>query len=282
MTRRRGLFTTAGLIALVAVTTAVAAVRSPSGAAGLRPVIASPTTVPASPHAGKPFTVTFHVTRSDTGALLSSGTMTVQVTVAGDPAPHSASFKNGTARVTMVLPLAAAGEHLQITLTIRSGGVSATRTAVFPVLVGTAPPPPPTTTTTTTPAPTTTTTPARQAVDGQYCGFTGTGGGICFTVGGAAGSQYITDAKFQQTTYCQPDNGYPWQLTITFPGPVAITGTLTFTYSVDSGQLTGSKIDGTFDSAGNGTGSLWMNAAFDDQGTHYTCATKTDWTAKKT
>jgi hypothetical protein len=281
MNRRRGSIIAAGLIVLLAVTTAIAAARSPS-AAGYRPVIAKPTTVPASPLAGKPFSVSYKVTRSDTGAPLVRGTMVCDPSIGGTVVKHVESFKAGIARLALVVPMAAADKQLKVRLTIRSGTLSTTRVTTFRVSGAETPAPTPTTPAPTPTTPATPTVPAPAgpaALTGQYCGFTGSGGGICFDVAGAGGTQYVANAKFQQTTNCEPSGRF--RFTITFPGPVPITSDLKFTYLETSGELAGSKIDGVFDTAGNGKGSLWMKASFDYEGSHYSCTSLTDWTAKK-
>jgi len=143
----------------------------------------------------------------------------------------------------------------------------------------------PTTTTTTTtttptpPPPPPPPAPVPQALTGKYCGFTNSGGGICFDVGASGSLQYVTNAKFEQTTDCDQDARF--QLAITFSGQVPLNADLKFTYAVGSGELVGSSIQGTFDTNGNAAGSLVMKASFDYEGTHYTCQSTTDWSAKK-
>jgi len=46
---------------------------------------------------------------------------------------HKQSFRGGTARVSLVVPVAANGKPLRVTVTIRSGGQSATKTVTYPV-----------------------------------------------------------------------------------------------------------------------------------------------------
>src|SRR5262249_6614708 len=59
----------------------------------VRPVIGAPALTPAKPLAGKRLTVVFPVTRSDTGAALTTGTMIFDLSVAGKTLPHSETFK---------------------------------------------------------------------------------------------------------------------------------------------------------------------------------------------
>ena len=96
-----------------------------------KPVIGQPVTVPAQPLAGKPFTVSFKVTRSDTGETLRSGRMICDPSVTGTVIRHAESFKGGTARLAFVVPADAAGKLLKVKVTIRAGGQSATKVATF-------------------------------------------------------------------------------------------------------------------------------------------------------
>ncbi len=99
-----------------------------------KPVIGQPVTVPARPAAGKPFTVSFHVTRSDTGETLKSGTMICDPSVAGTVIRHAESFKAGTARLAFVVPTNTAGKLLKVKVTIKVGSQSATRVSTFRIL----------------------------------------------------------------------------------------------------------------------------------------------------
>jgi hypothetical protein len=97
----------------------------------IRPVISPPTTTPAQPIAGKRLTVSFRVTRSDTGARLSSGTMVCDPSVAGTVLQHAESLTGGTARLTFTLPRNSKGKLLRVKLTVRAGAESATRVATL-------------------------------------------------------------------------------------------------------------------------------------------------------
>src|SRR5262245_41730669 len=78
-----------------------------------------------------------------------------------------------------------------------------------------APPPPPPTPPTATPTPSPPAGP--RAVGGPYCGFTGTGGSLCFTVGEPlTGPQHFTAAVLRETRDCQPEGRF--RLTIRFTG----------------------------------------------------------------
>jgi hypothetical protein len=112
-----------------------AAVPTASGTARsvavVKPVIGQPTGVPAQPLAGKRFTVSFKVKRSDTGGPLTSGKMLADPSVAGKVIRHVESFRGGTARLSFVVPANAAGKTLRVKVTITAGGRSATRIASF-------------------------------------------------------------------------------------------------------------------------------------------------------
>jgi hypothetical protein len=114
-----------------------AAVPTASGtariAAVVKPVIGQPAGVPAQPLAGKRFTVSFKVKRSDTGGPLTSGKMLADPSVAGKVIRHVESFRGGTARLSFVVPANAAGKTLRVKVTITAGGRSATRIASFRV-----------------------------------------------------------------------------------------------------------------------------------------------------
>jgi Calx-beta domain len=125
-----------GLIVLAGA--AIAAVPTAGGTALAlgrgKPLIGQPVTMPVRPLAGKPFAASFKVMRSDTGAPLTSGTMTAVPSVSGRAVPHTQSFRGGTARLSLVVPATAAGKSLRIALTIKAGAQSATKIATFPVL----------------------------------------------------------------------------------------------------------------------------------------------------
>ena len=96
-----------------------------------RPVIGKPSASPPRPVAGKAFSVTFAVSRSDTGAPLLVGTMRCDPRIAGRALAHRERFAFGKARLWMRIPAAARGLTLQVHLTITSKSASATRAATF-------------------------------------------------------------------------------------------------------------------------------------------------------
>ena len=112
---------------------------------------------------------------------------------------------------------------------------------------------------------------------GTYCGFTNSGGGICLDVGGSGEAQFVPNGRFEQTTDCS--GGARFRLSITLGSRVPLAN-LAFVYSVTQGELAGSEVKGTFDTAGNVSGSLVMKASFDHEGSHYTCESTTDLSAK--
>ncbi|HYA09058.1 MAG TPA: hypothetical protein VEG24_05670, partial [Gaiellaceae bacterium] len=97
----------------------------------VKAVISAPKTLPAVPTAGKRFTVGFAVTRSDTGAPLTSGTMICDPSVSGKVISHAEQFSRGVAVLTFVIPKTAKGKILKVKVTIKLGTQSTTRIANF-------------------------------------------------------------------------------------------------------------------------------------------------------
>jgi hypothetical protein len=95
------------------------------------PVIAKPVAAPAQPAAGKPFTVSFKVTRSDNGRPFLRGRMTGDPSIAGRVVQHTESFRAGTARVSLAVPTNAIGKTLRVTVAIRDGATKVTRVATY-------------------------------------------------------------------------------------------------------------------------------------------------------
>lgn len=123
-----------GVSALALVGLAVTAVSATGARAPYKPVVGAPVTVPSRAVAGKPFAISFKVTRSDTGTRLSRGTMICDPSVAGTVLRHAESFKVGTARLAFVVPASAQGRLLKVKVTIKAvGGTSATKVATFRV-----------------------------------------------------------------------------------------------------------------------------------------------------
>ena len=99
----------------------------------MRPVLGKPVGVPAKPVAGKRFTFSLPVTRSDTGALLLTGKMDCDPSVAGKVIRHAESFKAGKARLSFVVPKTAKGKLLKVKIKITASGQTAGRTYTYAV-----------------------------------------------------------------------------------------------------------------------------------------------------
>jgi hypothetical protein len=122
----------AGVCVLAAGAIAVAAAGAAVGSPAVgKPVIAKPVTVPARPVAGKPFALSFKVTRSDTGARILAARMMCDPSIAGRVIKHAERFASGTARLSFVVPASAANKLLRVKLTIKAAGGSATRISAF-------------------------------------------------------------------------------------------------------------------------------------------------------
>ena len=140
--------------------------------------------------------------------------------------------------------------------------------------------PTPPTTTVEPPAPTTTpeptTTAQAVALPGRYCGFTGNGVGLCFDIGGQP--EVFRNAHFGVEVPCSNSSRF----TITFDTTsfVALSYDLSWSYEIRSGEHAGSVIAGKADTSGSAVGTLHVQSSFDYEGSHYTCALDTDWTAK--
>jgi Calx-beta domain-containing protein len=131
----RRTFLAAAAAVLVGAAVAATAAAGPSAwtAAPAKPVIGPPKAAPAKPQAAKPFTVSFKVTSSSTHKALTSGLMASTTSAGGKAIAHKQSFRGGVARVSLVVPALANGKVLRVTVTIRSGGQSATKTVAYPV-----------------------------------------------------------------------------------------------------------------------------------------------------
>lgn len=86
----------------------------------VKPVIGDAKTIPAQPRAGKPFTVVFPVTRSDTGTPLLTGTLTCTTKIAGKVIPHRHTLSAGKGRVTLTVPKTARGKRLAIAVKVQA------------------------------------------------------------------------------------------------------------------------------------------------------------------
>ena len=86
---------------------------------------------PAKPRAGKTVQVSFKITRSDSGAKLTSGKMICDPRIGTHMLKHVEQFKNGIASLRFTIPKTATGKLLKVHLTIRLGTQSATRIATL-------------------------------------------------------------------------------------------------------------------------------------------------------
>jgi hypothetical protein len=79
---------------------------------------------PASPHFGKPFTVSVVVTRSDTGKVVRVGAVTCNATLGTVSVPSSGRFRDGKARCTLTVPTGKHAGKLRVTMKVRANGAS--------------------------------------------------------------------------------------------------------------------------------------------------------------
>jgi hypothetical protein len=99
----------------------------------LEAVIARPIAVPKAPVAGKPFTVSFAVTRSDIGGPLTLGTIVLTPTINGVVVKHGEQFQKGIASLSLTVPKTARGKTLKVSLSVKVEGSTTTRAATFHV-----------------------------------------------------------------------------------------------------------------------------------------------------
>ena len=106
---------------------------TPSVPATVKPVV-STGTAPHAAKAGHPFVVNFHVTRSDSGDKLMTGTMISNPSVNGKAVyPHWEKFKDGVASVLFTVPKLAAGKTLTVPVTIKLGTETTRQVETFQV-----------------------------------------------------------------------------------------------------------------------------------------------------
>lgn len=99
----------------------------------IAPAIGTPLAVPKRPVHGKLFSVSFPVTRTDTGQQLQGGTLTVSATIAGKAVPKNASLSSATAHVALQVPAKAKGKTLVLKVTVAANGKTATRSVSYVV-----------------------------------------------------------------------------------------------------------------------------------------------------
>jgi hypothetical protein len=82
---------------------------------------------PRRPAAGRTFTVTAAVTRSDTGGAITMGVVACAAHVAKARVPARGSFGSGMARCAITIPRTAKGRMLTGSLTVRAAGAAVTK-----------------------------------------------------------------------------------------------------------------------------------------------------------
>ena len=94
------------------------------------------TASPVRPVAGKRFTVSTAVTRTDTRTIVRAGSVSCTATVGGTKLRARGSFAGGRARCVMTVPSRARGKRLRGSLTVGAEDVSVRRAYSFRVLAG--------------------------------------------------------------------------------------------------------------------------------------------------
>lgn len=88
---------------------------------------------PARPRAGKPFTVSLVVRRSDTNRGITSGNVTCRMLLGGKRIQARGSVAGGAARCSVAVPATAAGARLRGSITVRVQGKSASSNFAYVV-----------------------------------------------------------------------------------------------------------------------------------------------------
>lgn len=102
--------------------------------AAVKLVFTKVVTKPGRPRAGKPFTVGFAATRSDTGRGVASGTVGCRVLSRERRVPAKGRIAGGAGLCTLVVPKGAVGSVLRGTVTVKSGGATVAWDFAFVVL----------------------------------------------------------------------------------------------------------------------------------------------------
>jgi hypothetical protein len=102
-------------------------------AAAIVPAIGKPLAVPAVPRAGKLLSLSFPVTRADTGAALTGETVSVQTSIAGKPVTRTTSLAGGAEHVNILVPKSAKRKVLRVKVTATLGTKTTTRTVTYVV-----------------------------------------------------------------------------------------------------------------------------------------------------
>jgi hypothetical protein len=85
-------------------------------------VATEPVSKPSHPRAGRPFTVSLPVTRSDSRRPITTGAVSCRVLAAGAKVQATGRVVGGAAQCAFVVPRAAKGKVLRGTISVRSGG----------------------------------------------------------------------------------------------------------------------------------------------------------------
>ena len=99
--------------------------------AALRLLAAAPVGAPKAPRAGKPFTISLPVRRSDTNRGITSGTVRCKVTADGMRVRATGTVGGGRARCSLAVPKGA--RAVRGSMTVRSGGTAVTARFSFKV-----------------------------------------------------------------------------------------------------------------------------------------------------
>jgi hypothetical protein len=100
----------------------------------VKPVLGTPTTSPVAPIAGESLALTMPVTRSDSGAKLTTGaTMTLDPSIGGVAVKHTEQLKNGTVSLRLVVPATAKGKVLTVRTAITFAGQTVTKVSSYKI-----------------------------------------------------------------------------------------------------------------------------------------------------
>jgi hypothetical protein len=90
--------------------------------------------IPAKPRAGKRFTVSLGVRRSDTGRAVTSGAVVCKARVKQKPVPARGAVAGGAGRCSFAIPARSSGSVISGTITVRVGGKSVTEAFSYLIL----------------------------------------------------------------------------------------------------------------------------------------------------
>ena len=125
------------------------------------------------------------------------------------------------------------------------------------------------------------------ALAGHYCGFNDQGKSVCLDV--TSDSASVTNFATESIVTCTDSSQWEWRLSFGTHQPI---NDLDFSYSYSGPQTSSSgsasniqttySISGTFDTAGNVSGTLALTSiSWDENGTHYDCSSAPyGWKAK--